>query len=136
MLVKATREFLDDVGRVRSGQVLDLTDWHARQLIARGLATDVQGEAATHGVRSPISSAPSCPIGAAQPASSSLPDQAPASAPASSQDLIEKASSGEALVTGIDGGAESSPSTEESSSSRWPRLRMPATRHGGRRKRG
>lgn len=125
MFVKATREFLDDVGRVRSGQVLDLTDWHARQLIARGLAIDVQGEAATHGARSPISSAPSCPTGAAQPASSSLPDQAPASAPASSGPLSEPVAET----------SESSPSTEESSSSRWPRLRIPATRPGGRRKR-
>ncbi|MCK1684256.1 hypothetical protein IVA87_33940 [Bradyrhizobium sp. 147] len=122
MLVKATREFLDDMGKVRVGQVLDLTDWHARQLIQRGLVSDVQGDAAVHGARRPTSSPTSFQTGAANVPSSSDLDQAPP-APATSSPAELEASA-------------SSPSTTAGGSVPTQTSPMPATAPGGRRNRG
>lgn len=118
MLVKVNREFLDDVGKVRAGQVLDLTDWHAQQLMRCGLVSEVQGDAAAHGARHPISSPTSCRTGAASVQSSSDPDQAPpapiASSPAESE------------------APASSPSTIAGDSVPMPTSPTPATALGGR----
>lgn len=43
MLVRATKGFVDDVGKVRPGQVLDLADFRGADLVKRGLAVDIQG---------------------------------------------------------------------------------------------
>ncbi|WLB14996.1 hypothetical protein [Bradyrhizobium japonicum] len=118
MLVKVEREFLDDMGKVKAGRVLDLTDWHAQQLIGRGLVTEVQGDAAAHGARHPISSPTSCQAGAANVPSSSDPDRAPPASSASSP--AEAAASA------------SSPSTIVGGSVPMPMSPMPATAPGGK----
>ncbi|MCK1460910.1 hypothetical protein IVB34_21740 [Bradyrhizobium sp. 2] len=118
MLVKVDREFLDDMGKVRAGRVLDLTDWHAQQLIQRGLVSEVQGDAAAHGARHPISSPTSCRTGAASAQSSSDPDQA-LPAPIASSPAEAEASA-------------SSPSTIAGDSAPTPMSPMPATAPGGK----
>ncbi|WP_162136842.1 hypothetical protein [Bradyrhizobium japonicum] len=118
MLVKVEREFLDDMGKVKAGRVLDLTDWHARQLIQRGLVSEVQGDAAAHGARHPISSPTSCQAGAANVQSSSDPDRAPPAPSASSPAEAEASTS--------------SPSTIVGGSVPMPMSPMPATAPGGK----
>lgn len=118
MLVKATREFLDDMGKVREHQLLDLTDWHARQLLQRGLVSEVQGDAAAHGARHPTLSPTSCPAGAATVQSSSDPDRAPPAPSASSP--------------GEGGPSASSPSMTAGASAPTQTSPMPATAPGGK----
>lgn len=45
MHVKATQHFFDDAGKVRPGQILDLTDHRGAELVRRGLVIDIQGGA-------------------------------------------------------------------------------------------
>lgn len=116
MLIRATREFIDDVGRVRTGQILDMTDFRGMDLIRRGLATNVQGEAAESGAKGPTSSLPiASPIGPDKQPLSSQADQPPPQ-PASSH-----------------AEPNSSASTKDIGSLRSETSFTPATELGGRR---
>jgi hypothetical protein len=121
MLVRATREFLDDVGMVKAGQIIDMTDFRGMDLIRRGLATNAQGEAAEGGAKGPILSQPiASPIGAEKQPSSSPADQAPQTSVSMQQ--------GAALA--------SSASTTDINSPHGQTLSTPATEHGGKRTKG
>ncbi|WP_458760539.1 hypothetical protein ACSVBT_07035 [Afipia sp. TerB] len=121
MLIRATREFYDDVGMVKAGQIINMTDFRGMDLIRRGLATNAQGEAAEGGAKGPTLSQPiASPIGAEKQPLSSPADQAlqmsisprPEAAPASSASITD------------------------TNSPRGPMLCTPATAHGGKRIRG
>lgn len=121
MLIRATREFIDDAGRVRAGQILDMTDFRGLDLIRRGLATNVQGEAAENGAKGPILSPPiASPIGAETQLSSSPADRAPRTSTSNPQMAAQG----------------SSASTMDTNSPHGQTLSTPATEHGGKRRRG
>ncbi|QEH81183.1 hypothetical protein EIK56_25105 [Sphingomonas sp. C8-2] len=42
MKIKATRTFLNDIGTVRRGEVVDIRDIQAKSLIERGIAVPVE----------------------------------------------------------------------------------------------
>lgn len=118
MLVRATREFLDDVGMVKTGQIIDMTDFRGMDLIRRGLATNAQGEAAEGGAKGPTLSQPiASPIGAEKQPSSSQADQAPQMSISMQQEA----------------GPASSASTTDTSSPLGQTPSTPATVHGGKR---
>lgn len=77
MFIRATKHFRDDAGQVRPGQILDMTDYRGADLVRRGLAIDVQGDA-KRGARSPTESpAINSRIGEAKQSSSSPAAPAP-----------------------------------------------------------
>lgn len=121
MLIRATREFVDDVGRVRTGQILDMTDFRGMDLIRRGLATNVQGEAAENGAKGPTSSPPiASPIGAETQPLSSPAAQAPETLALDRQEAA----------------LGSSASTMGTSSLHGQTFSTPVTENGGSRKKG
>lgn len=121
MLVRATREFLDDVGMVKAGQVIDMTDFRGMDLIRRGLATNAQGEAAEGGAKGPTLSRPiESPIGAERQSSSLPADQAPPTS----------------ISTQPADDAAAYASTMDTNSLRGQTFSTPVTGHGGKRTKG
>jgi hypothetical protein len=116
MLIRPLREFVDDMGRVSPRDILDVTDYKGADLIRRGLAVNVQGEAAEKGTRSPISSPPiASPIGAGKQQSSSPAGPAPQTP----------------ISTPLEAGPASSASTKAGGSRRGRMRSTPATERGG-----
>ena len=77
MHIKAKREFHDDMGKVREGQILEVDDVKGADLIRIGLAENIQ-EAATSGALGPTTSDPIRSLtGTDAPLSSSLVAPAP-----------------------------------------------------------